>query len=206
MKQSVRPVLAGAVAFALLGLAPLAVLPAHATVQEIILNSSTVQIVHNPSPETDVLNLSLDVTNDGDAGSCDGGLDDLLESGVRIGVAEPSCASQSSSILFLFSYVEHDIGSSSYGTFFESLGPSFTAASKIVPLATPAGACGRWKINFQATGLDLSGFTSAPIALLVGDGENDAGSNIFQTACFNVNANIGNGITKPHQGAHRARH
>src|SRR5690349_1249598 len=117
MKQSVRPVFAAAVAFALLGLAPLAVSPAYANPpQEIILNSSTVQIIHNPGSNADVLNLSLDVTNDGDAGSCDGGLDDLLESGVRIGVAEPSCASQSSSILFLFSYVEHDIGSSSYGT------------------------------------------------------------------------------------------
>ena len=205
MKQSVRPVLAAAVAFALLGLAPRAVLPAYAKFQEIILNSSTVQIVHNPSPNTDVLNLSLDVTSDGDAGSCDGGADDLLEGGVAIGAAEPSCASETVSFLFIFSYVEHDIGGSSYGTFFGS-GATITGASKIVPLATPVGACGRWKINFQATGLDLSAFTNSPIALLLGDGDDDAGSNVFQTACFDVNASIGNGITKPHQGAHRARH
>ena len=205
MKQSVRPVLTAAVAFALLGLAPRAVLPAYATVQEIILNSSTVQIVHNPSIGTDVLNISLDVTSDGDAGSCDGGKDDLLEGGVAIGVAEPSCASENATLLFSFSYVEHDIGGSSYGTFFGGVVP-ITAASKIVPLATPGGACGRWKINFQATGLNLSGFTSSPIALLVGDGEEDAGTNFGGTACFNVNASIGNGITKPHQGAHRARH
>jgi hypothetical protein len=205
MKQSVMPAFAAAVAFALVGLAPHAVLPAYASVQEIILNSSTVQIVHNPSPDTDVLNLSLDVTNDGDAGSCDGEADDLLEGGVAIGVAEPSCASENNSLLFSFSYAEHDIGGSSYGTFFGALVP-ITAASKIVPLATPPGACGRWKINFQATGLNLSGFTSAPIALLVGDGDEDAGSNFGDAACFNVNASIGNGITKPHHGVRHARH
>ena len=204
MKQSVRPVLAAAVAFAMVGWSPRAVSPAYATVQEIILNSSTVQIIHNPSPDTDVLNLSLDVTNRGDAGSCDGEADDLLEGGVAVGVAAPTCASQNNTFLFIFEYVEHEIGSSSYGTFFESVLGS--ASSKIVPLATPAGACGRWRINFQATGLNLSGFTSAPIALLVGDGDGDAGINFLNTACFNVNAQIGNGIAKPHQGAHRARH
>jgi hypothetical protein len=204
MKQSVRPVLAAAVALTLLSWLPRAVLPAYATVQEIILNSSTVQIVHNPSPNTDVVNISLDVTNDGDAGSCDGGSDDLLEGGVAIGVGEPSCASQSATFLAFFPYDEHDIGSISYGTFFVQAG-QISVASKIVPLATPPGTCGRWKINFQAAGLDLSAFTSAPIALLVGDGEDDAGSNFLNTACFDVNANIGNGITKPHHGVHRAR-
>ena len=156
MKQSVRPVLAAAVAFALLGSAPRAVLPAYATVQEIILNSSTVQIVHNPSPNTDVLNISLDVTNDGDAGSCDGEDDDLLEGGVAIGVAEPSCASQNDFFAFGFNYVEHDIAGSSYGTFFGSLflTAPITEASKIVPLATPPGACGRWKINFPGGGTE----------------------------------------------------
>ena len=205
MKQSVRPVLAAAVAFALLGLAPRAASPAYATVQEIILNSSTVQIVHNPSPGTDVLNLSLDVTNRGDAGSCDGGLDDLLESGVRIGVREPSCASVNSAFAFDVSYVEHDIGSASYGTFFLQVG-SFSESSKIVALATPPGACGRWKINYQAAGLDLSVFTSNSIGLLVGDDDADAGLSSFNTACFDVNAQQGNGIVKAHQGAHRARH
>ena len=205
MKAS-RVTLLGAFAGTLLVLLPYSTLPADAgpVAAEIILNSSTVQIVHNPSPNTDVLNISLDVTNDGDAGSCDGGMDDLLESRVTIGLQEPSCATLNSAITFSFPYVEHDIGSASYGTFFTT--DFGTLSSKIVALATPPGACGRWKINFQAAAQDLSPFTGNSVGLLVGDGDEDAGTHLSGTACFDVNASIGNGITKPHRGAHHARH
>ena len=205
MKQSVRPVLAAAVAFALLGLAPLAVPPAHASVQEIILNSSTVQIIHNPSPKTDVLSLSIDVTSKADGGSCDGGVDDLLESGVEIGVREPSCAMLGFALGFSVTYVEHDVGSASYGTFFLQI-EQFSESSKIVALATPPGARDRWKINYQAAGLDLSAFTGNSIGLLVGDGDSDAGLSAFGTACFDVNVQNGNGITKPSRRAHSVLH
>jgi hypothetical protein len=211
MKSSVRPVLAAAVAFALLGLAPLAMSPAYALpppIQEVHLNSSNVQVVHNPSPNTDVLNMSLNVTNNGDiSGSCNGGLNDFLESGFVVGVSHFSCAailSGAPDFLAILTYVEHDIGSSSYGTNF---GPNIvgTVASKIVALTTPPNTCGTWSINLQATGQDLSGITSPPVALFFFDADSDAGSNFLNAACFDVNANIGNGITKPHHGVHRIR-
>jgi len=206
MKQSVRLVLGAAVALTLLGVLPFASSPAHAgpAVTEIIRNSSTVQIVHNPSPGTDVLNLSIDVTNNADAGSCDGGLDDLLEGGVIIGLQEPSCATLNFAFTEGFQYVEHEIGSASYGTFYAADGA--TLSSKIVALPTPPGACGRWMINFRETGLDLHAFTSNSVGLLVGDDDDDAGSHLSNTACFDVNVMNGTGIVKPHHGVRRVRH
>src|SRR5882757_9025027 len=93
MEQSVRPLLGAAVALALLSLSPRAVSPAHAAVagSEINLNSSNVQVVHNTPANTDVLNLSLNVTSDGELGGCEGEDDDLLESGVTVGVFGGSC-------------------------------------------------------------------------------------------------------------------
>jgi hypothetical protein len=211
MKQSVRPVFAAAVAFALLGLDPLAVSPAYALppIQEVHLNSSNVQVVHNPSPNTDVLNMSLNVTNNGDIlGSCNGGLNDFLESGFIVGVSHFSCAailSGEPDFIAILTYVEHDIGSSSYGTTF---GPNIvgTVASKIVALTTPPNTCGTWSINLQATGQNLSGITSPPVALFFLDADFDAGPLLGDFACFDVNASIGNGITKPQHGVRRARH
>jgi hypothetical protein len=99
---------------------------------------------------------------------------------------------------FLNPYVEHEIGSSSYGTFFALNGPG-TVASKIVALTTPEYTCGSWSINLQATGLDLSSITSSPVALLLNDSDN-----LFPL-CSEVNANIGTGIVKPHHGVHSVR-
>jgi len=87
MKLPVRITLIGAFALTLFVLSPYSTPPAHALLpptSEIILNSSTIQIVHNSIPNTDVLNASLDVTNLGDAGSCDGGNDDFLATGVSL--------------------------------------------------------------------------------------------------------------------------
>ena len=202
MKPSLRITLLVALASAVLGLSPFATSPAHALipVSEIIINSSTVQVVHNSIPNTDVLNATLDVTNNGDAGSCDGGDDDLLASGVFFGVSSQPCGVGGVTLFSLITYVEHTIGGvTSYGTHFFSDGHT-TLASKIVKLATPVGACGRWNINIQITGVDLSAFTSTPTGLVLDDHEGDAG------LCSNVNVNIGNGIVKPHHGVRRARH
>jgi hypothetical protein len=104
----------------------------------------------------------------------------------------------------LISYVEHTIGGvASYGTHFFSDGHA-TLASKIVTLAPPVGACGRWNVNIQITRVDLSAFTSSPTALILDDSEGDATSG--DGACFNVPVQIGNGIVKPHHGVRRARH
>ena len=206
MKLTLRVPLLVALAWTFMVLSPCAVSPAHAILNslELHLNSSIVQIVHNPNPNTDVLNLSINVESDGEAGSCAGGTEDLLESGVRIAVSQLSCPQIA---LFLdpgfdyvvSPYVEHDIGSASYGTFFGLNGPG-TVSSKIVALATPPNTCGTWSINLQATGLDLSSITSSPVTLILFD------SDASGPSCFPVSANIGTGIAKPHHGVHRARH
>ena len=242
MTPPLRVLVTGAWVWALMALLPFAMSPAHAQ-NEILLNSSTVQVVHNAPANTDVLNMSLNVTNTGDAGSCDNESDDLLETGVHVSVSKLSCADfaldcscafdttrnslfcVASTIcttqtgvcvpfcpLFDFdadiTYVEHQIGSSSYGTSFAP-NAAGSLASKIVALATPPSTCGTWSLNLQATGQNLSGITSSPVALFLNDSDNDGAGGpeeITGPACYDVNAQIGNGITKPHRGAHRARH
>jgi hypothetical protein len=212
MGKWLRVALTGASVWALMALLPFAMSPAHAQAEN-ILNSSTVQVVHNTPGNTDVLNLALNVTNIGDTGDCEGGLDDLLETGVHISVSSLTCAQY----FFLcgiitcptfdfdaqVNYVEHDIGSASYGT---SFGPnaSGNVSSKIVALTTPANTCGTWSINLQATGQNLSGITGPPVSLFID--ESDASIGDGTTNCFTVNANVGNGITKPHHGVHATRH
>ena len=173
MKASIRIGLLGGLASALLGLSPFAALPAHALIpfSEIILNSSTVQVVHNAIPSTDVLNMSLNVQNAGDSGSCDAEKDDLLETGLFVGVSRFSCIAYLTSCFSIsgcpildFSaevgYVEHDIGSLSYGTSFAPNAAGFVS-SKIVALTTPPSTCGTWSINLQATGQNLSLITAS---------------------------------------------
>ena len=173
---------------------------------DLILNTSTVQVVHNSGTNADVLNMALNVTSN-EAG-CDGGADDLLESGVSVGVYGGTCAAFSTLcstigcplLPFDFNvnpYVEHDIGSFSYGTFFKLNGGG-AVSSKIVALATPPGTCGRWSINLQATGLNLSSITSNSVALFLDDSDGDG-------RCFTVNAQVGNGIVKPHHGVRNVR-
>jgi hypothetical protein len=183
---------------------------ANAFPQEINLNSSNLQVVHNAGTNKDVLNMSLNVTSEGESGSCDGEADDLLETGVDVAVSFLDCNSFAYFCYFynfcpkpfhydVSPYVEHDIGNTSYGTYFALNGPG-SVSSKIVALSTPPNTCGTWNINLQATGLDLSSITSSPVALFLNDSD-DSGP-----FCFDVNANIGTGIVKPHHGVHRARH
>ena len=215
MKASVRITLIGALASALMVLSPYSALPAHANLPfEIILNSSNVQVVHNVPSNTDVLNMSLNVTNRGDfgTGDCNSGLNDPLESLFIVAVSQFSCATFISSCTGIgcpefiagLIYVEHDIGSASYGTSFLPNAAGFVA-SKIVALTPPPNTCGRWNINLQATGQNLSLITGPKVSLLLGDADADGGT-FLSLACFDVNANVGNGIAKPHHGVHHARH
>jgi hypothetical protein len=214
MKTSVRITVLGALASAVLLFSPYSTRSAHALVSEITLNSSNVQVVHNTPANTDVLNMSLNVTSSGDAGSCDNEQDDLLETGVFVAVSKFSCIGYFLTCLYVgcppldfaaeVNYVEHDIGSTSYGTSFAP-NASGSVASKIVALTTPANTCGTWSINLQATGQNLSAITSPAVSLILDDEDGDAGP-FFGAACFDVNANIGTGISKPHHGVHRARH
>ncbi len=244
MKHSVSPFLGVAVALTLLSLSPRGAAPAHATVPEIHLNSSNVQVVHNAPANTDVLNMSLNVENDGDGlGSCDSEADDLLETGVHVSVSKLSCAAYSLACQCIFntatnsliclpnvlcttqngfcggicpafdfdaqvSYVEHQIGEQSYGTSFAP-NAAGAVASKIVALDTPLFTCGTWSINLQATGQNLSGITASPVSLFLNDSDNDGAGGpegLLGPACFDVTANVGNGIVKPHHGVRKARH
>ena len=184
MRQSLRVALVGGFASALFGLLPNLISPAHAQ-NEVVLNSSTVQVVHN-TPANTVLNMRINVTGDGDfGGDCEGGRDDLLETGVHISVSKQTCAFRNANCPGILcapldfdaqvDYVEHDIGSASYGTSFAPNGPG-SVSSKIVALATPANTCGTWSINLQGTGQNLSGITSAPVALFLNDSDNDGNS------------------------------
>ena len=216
MRQWVRVSLMGAFASALVGLLPYAISPANA--QEIHLNSSNIQVVHNAAPNSDVLNMSLNVEDDGDGGldPCDGEADDLLETGVHISVSRFSCAAFSlicgiiGCPIFDFdaqvNYVEHQIGNASYGTSFAA-NKAGNVSSKIVALATPALTCGTWSINLQATGQDLSGINGAPVSIWLNDSDNDGAGGIDTgPQCFTVDAHVGSGITKPAHGVRRVRH
>jgi hypothetical protein len=200
MKPLLRIILLAAFATTLFGLSPFAVSHADGVIGEIILNSAKVQVVHNPTPDTDVLNMSLNVTDLGESG-CEGGADDFIATGFDVTILKGGCGLV---VGFVFSYsipgyVAHHIGSATYGTYFAPKPPG-AVASKIVALATPANTCGTWNINFQATGQDLEYLNTNQIALFLNDRD---GSGPF---CFDVNANIGTGIVKPHHGVHRARH
>jgi hypothetical protein len=188
--------------------------PAHAQ-SEIHFNSSTVQVVHNGA-NTDVLNMSLNVESDGDGGldPCASEADDLLETGVHVSVSRFSCGDFDDLCIILgcpgfdfnaqVNYTEHHIGSESYGTSFGPNAGGFVS-SKIVALATPPGTCGTWSISLQATGQILAGITGPPVSLWLNDSNND-GNGSGGAECFTVNANVGDGIVKPHHGVRKTRH
>ena len=200
MKASTRITLFAAAASALLGLSPFAVAHADGVVDEIQLHSATVQVVHNPTPNTDVLNMSLNVTDLGEVG-CEGGADDFIATGFTVTLFKGLC-NQATGFVFSYkipAYVAHHIGSQTYGTYFAPKPPG-TVSSKIVALTTPPNTCGTWQINFQATGQDLEYLDTNQVALFLNDSD-DSGP-----FCFDVNAQIGNGITKPSRGSHSVRH
>src|SRR5712671_7697251 len=151
MRSLARFTLLGAFASALLFLSSFAVSRADGVVDEITLNSSTVQVAHNTTANTDVLNMSLNVTDLGELGGCEGGDDDFIATGFSVTLFKGQC-SQITGFVFSYTipgYVAHHIGSATYGTYF-ALKPPGTVASKIVTATNPANACGTWNINFQA--------------------------------------------------------
>src|SRR6266481_3837546 len=199
MRSLVRFTLIEAFASALLALSSFSESHADGVLDEIQLNSSTVQVVHNTTANTDVLNMSLNVTDLGEFGGCEGGDDDFIATGFSVTLFKGQC-SQITGFVFSYTipgYVAHHIGSATYGTYF-ALKPPGTVSSKIVALATPANTCGTWNITFQATGQDLEYLDTNQISLVLTD---SADSGPF---CFDVTAQIGNGIVKPHHGVRRA--
>src|SRR5260370_39235325 len=157
--------------------------------------------------------MSLNVTNNGDngTGDCNGVRNDFLELGFIVLVSRFSCATFFSSCIGTcpdfeaeIVPVEHEIGSSAYGTFFGPSGAGSIAA-KIVALVTPPNTCGTWSINLQATGQNLSLVTGPQVALLLQDADADGGPP-FLGACFDVNVSVGSGLTKPAHGVRRVRH
>jgi hypothetical protein len=92
MKSLVRFTLVGAFASAFWVLSPFAVSHADGVLDEIQLNSSTVQVVHNLTPDTDVLNLSLNVTDLGELGGCEGGADDFTATGFSVSIFKGQCS------------------------------------------------------------------------------------------------------------------
>ncbi len=143
---------------------------------DLILNTSTVQVVHNIGSPTDVLNMALNVTSN-----------------------ETPCGTSGCPLLpFDFDvnpYVEHDIGSSSYGTFFRLNGGG-AVASKIVRLATPPGTCGTWSINLHRAELivDIEQLGRALSERL------RRRRRMFHGQCAS-----GHRIVKPHHGVRRIR-
>ena len=181
----------------------------------IVLNSERVQIARSTSPYSDQVNMGLTFTYNGDP-DCDkvGDLaasnlaasnlvalkvldDDALNDGVGIGLVEGTCADLPDSGLFvtLRPFVVHTVNGQSYGTFFQSMLPKKVSA-RMVALATPMNACGKWTLNLQVSGLNTSSKYlglggSNPFAILISD--------LYDfTGCFDINnAIVGSQIIQP---------
>jgi hypothetical protein len=225
LKSLLRGLLIGSLGAVALSLLPLAVSTARSQdSQEIDLNHEKVQIVHAPVAGTDSANINITFTNFGEGG-CDEGGDDAIASGIEVALAPGSCSSicaeripnsafcvtQPVFALGPFDYdvepfVARTVHGVTYGTFFGlnpvGIGPG-TVSGRIVLLGVPEGGCGRWELNVEATGLDLSSITSNPISLFLND-EDDSGP-----FCFDIgDAIIGSQITPvpmSRRGSRRAR-
>jgi hypothetical protein len=181
MKLSLRGFLIGSVGTATLMLSPLAISALHADEQAIDLVSERVQIVHTGGDDTDYTNFNITFTDFGD-GDCDSG-NDAIATGIDVALSplscEDICDDQADSVTaglidffpfeyFVTPFVAHTVRHENYGTFF-GLNPSNegpgTVSGRIVALPTPAGACGSWTLNLEATGLDLSSITANPMSL-----------------------------------------
>jgi hypothetical protein len=205
MKLSLRGFLIGSVGAAALVLSPLAI-SAHAFEQAIELNSDKVQIVHTDGDNTDLANFNITFTNFGD-GDCDSG-NDAIATGIDVALSPISCeeicddqADYTAGLIdifpfeyFITPFVAHTVRHESYGTFFglnpAEEGPG-TIRARIVALPTPAGACGSWNLNVEASGLDLSSFTANPMSLWLNDAD-DSGP-----YCFDINNAIIGSLPNP---------
>jgi hypothetical protein len=155
---------------------------------EVVLNSEKVQVVHGTTNNSDTTTLTLDITNTGSDDGCTDLGEDLIAGGLDE-IALSGCACEDFNWIndctlpfndSISSFVSHTIAGHQYGTFFSSSEPggggSTTLSAKATKLATPMGTCGRWTLNLTATKLNLSSITQSsvahPIALFIDDGDN----------------------------------
>jgi hypothetical protein len=159
------------------------------------LNSERVQIARSSTVNSDMVNIGVTFTANGDP-DCD--LDeDALNSGFGIGLFQGTCASLPFNGLFLdlSPFQVHTVNHQQYGTLFESSGP-ITVSARLVALTPPTGLCGKWTLNLEVSGLNTSSASedlggANPFALLITD-ESDAES------CFDItNVIVGSQIPKP---------
>ena len=177
-----------------------------------VLNNERVQIARSSTPNTDMVNIGITFTSNGDD-SCELGPlgdEDALNFGVGIALVEGTCANLPSGGLFLnlFPFVVHTVNHQSYGTLFQSSStnilqqPSEKVSARLLALPTPAGACGKWTLNLEVSGLNTPALGLGggnPFALLISDFTDAEG-------CFDVtNAIVGNQTPPPPPGGHRRR-
>ena len=159
------------------------------------LNSERVQIARSSTLNSDMVNIGVTFTANGDP-DCDAD-EDALNSGFGIGLFQGTCASLPFNGLFLdlVPFQVHTVNHQQYGTLFESNGPE-TISARLVALTPPTGLCGKWTLNLEVSGLNTNSSSvnlggTNPFALLISD-LNDA------EQCFDVtNAIVGSQIPKP---------
>jgi hypothetical protein len=169
------------------------------------LNSERVQIARSSTANSDMVNIGVTFTANGDP-DCDlgvGGDEDALNNGVGIGLFQGTCASLPFNGLFLdlVPFQVHTVNHQQYGTLFESEGP-VTISARLVALTPPTGLCGKWTLNLEVSGLNTNSASvnlggTNPFALLISDLD-DA------EQCFDVtNAIVGSQIPKPSHSVRR---
>ena len=169
------------------------------------LNNERVQVARSSTPNTDMVNIGITFTANGDD-SCDLGPlgdEDALNFGVGIALVQGTCANLPSSGLFvsLDPFVVHTVNHQQYGTFFETNG-SEKVSARLLALPTPAGVCGEWVLNLEVSGLNTPALGLGggnPFALLISDFVDAEG-------CFDItNAVVGTQTPPPPPGGHRRR-
>jgi len=169
------------------------------------LNAEKVQIARSSTLNSDMVNIGVTFTANGDP-DCDlgvGGDEDALNNGVGIGLFQGTCATLPFNGLFLdlVPFQVHTVNHQQYGTLFESNGP-VTVSARLVALTPPTGLCGKWTLNLEVAGLNTNSASvnlpgTNPFALLISD-LNDA------EQCFDVtNAIVGSQIPKPSHSVRR---
>jgi len=169
------------------------------------LNAEKVQIARSSTLNSDMVNIGVTFTANGDP-DCDlgvGGDEDALNDGVGIGLFQGTCATLPFNGLFLdlVPFQVHTVNHQQYGTLFVSNGP-VTVSARLVALTPPAGLCGKWTLNLEVAGLNTNSASvnlpgTNPFALLISD-LNDA------EQCFDVNnAIVGSQIPKPSHSVRR---
>jgi hypothetical protein len=176
------------------------------------LNNERVQVARSSTPNTDMVNIGITFTANGDD-SCDlgpNGDEDALNDGVGVALLEGTCANLPFNGLFLnlFPFVVHTVNHQQYGTLFQTSltdilqQPNEKVSARMVALPTPAGACGEWTLNLEVSGLNTPAVGLGggnPFALLITD-FTDA------TSCFDVtNAVVGAQTPPAPLGRHRRR-